>query len=186
MKDWAHVVTSTRGHWLPGDARGFRNRGARAVSTGHYKDPPPAHEHAGLRRYASGLLGTQVALTPDQRQRVGVALCDKLSSMGIELAILACGAMHTHLILRVGRDDAIALVGRAKQFASHQLRAEIPSKLWGASSHPERIASGNRFWESARYVADHAKAGAWVWMDDRVRAGLAARPWLRAPDAGTE
>ncbi len=169
MYDWAHVVTSTRGHWVPGDERGFRNRERRALSTGDYKNPPPPEEHSGLRRYARGLASPTVVPTPDQRRRVGEALIEKLRQMEIETVVLACGALHTHVLMKAGELDAVEILGRAKQFASHRLHAEIPGKLWGSSSHVERVVSSDRFWETTLYIADHAEDGAWVWIDESNR-----------------
>ncbi len=40
--DRVHVMFSTRGHWLPVDPRGFRNRDHRIHSSGDYTHPPRA------------------------------------------------------------------------------------------------------------------------------------------------
>ncbi len=169
MHDWAHVVTSARGHWVPGDERGFRSRHAKVISTGDYKSLPPSEEHAGLRRYSRGLARPTITLAPDQRRRIGEALLEKLHKMGIETAVLACGALHTHALFRAAEQDAVEILGRAKQFASHRLRAEIRGKLWGSSSHAERVVSSDRFWESVQCIAGHESDGAWVWVAEGVR-----------------
>ena len=66
-------------------------------------------------------------------------MLEKLQEMEVFVAALACGAMHTHVLIRAGAADAKRIVGHAKQSASHRVRDEIPGRLWGGSSHPERI-----------------------------------------------
>src|SRR5437867_9298712 len=51
QRAWWHSQFSTYCAWLPGDKRGFRSGGHRIHSSGHYKKPPLAEEHAGLREY---------------------------------------------------------------------------------------------------------------------------------------
>ena len=172
MKQWAHVTTSTRGHWVPGDARGFRSRGTRIISTGTYDNPPPSDEHAGLRRHARSIAAPVVKLTPEQRRAVGGAMLEKFHEMEVFVGALACAALHTHVLIRAGAADSKIIVGRAKQAASHRVRDEIPGRLWGGSSHPERIVSRERFWETVVYIAAHADDGAWVWIEPSVREGM--------------
>ncbi len=83
--------------------------------------------------------------------------------MDIKVAVLAVGARHAHAFLLVGAADAVAILGCAKQFASHQARAELPGKLWGASSHVERINDREQFDSTIGYIARHREEGAWVW-----------------------
>ena len=98
-------------------------------------------------------------------------MLEKLQEMEVFVAALACGAMHTHVLIRAGAADAKRITGHAKQSASHRVR-EIPGRLWGGSSHPERIVSRERFWETAAYIAAHADDGAWVWIEPSVREGM--------------
>ncbi|MBL8746196.1 MAG: hypothetical protein JNK58_07555 [Phycisphaerae bacterium] len=168
MTGWAHVMTSTLGHWLPGDPRGFRDHGHRVHSSGDYKNPSPDGEHAGLHHYARSILRNEVSLTEPQRARLGKSLLEKLERMGTAVAVLAVGARHVHGLIRVGTADAVEVFGRAKQFASHQIRAEIPGKLWGASSHVERIHDGAQFVSALKYITRHRAEGAWVWENPEI------------------
>ncbi len=163
MTPWAHVMTSTLGHWLPGDPRGFRNHGHRIHSSRDYKIPPPRGEHAGLHAHAGAILSREVVLTVPQRERIGSALLEKPARMDIKTAALAVGSRHVHALIRVGTADAVEIFGRAKQFASHQARPELPGKLWGASSHIKRISHREQFDTTIRYIARHRAEGAWVW-----------------------
>ena len=39
--NWYHVNGNTYGTWLPGDPRGWRERGHKKHVAGDYKNPPP-------------------------------------------------------------------------------------------------------------------------------------------------
>ena len=79
---WAHVVTSTRGQWLPGDRRGFRSRQHRVHSSGDYRRPPPPEEHEGLRRVAEAISTGPVFLATVHRRVVVEAIQAKLTLLG--------------------------------------------------------------------------------------------------------
>ena len=163
MQEWVHVIATTRGQWLPGDARGFRNRRHRVHSSGDYRHPPPPQEHAGLRQRSGSIAAEPVVLLSQQRERVGLAVAEKLARMDFDVAALCCSATHCHALVRVGQSDAIAIFGRAKQYASHHVRHDIPGKLWGASSHVVRVRSEEQFQAVRQYILDHALEGAWIW-----------------------
>jgi riboflavin biosynthesis pyrimidine reductase len=163
MGAWAHVMSSMRGQWLPGDERGFRDHGHRVHSTGDYRNPPPPGEHAGLRRFARAIAAEPVTLTPAQREIAGAALVEKLTELGVRVAACACGATHAHALIRAGPADAKLLFGRAKQLASLRLTGEIPGKVWGASSNVVRVAGLRHFIAVRAYILRHKAEGAWTW-----------------------
>ncbi len=164
--DWVHVMTSTRGHWLPGDSRGFRSRAHRIHSSGDYRTPPPPGEHEGLHKHARNLAERAIRLTPAQIETAGTAIASKLARMDVRLAALAIDAVHLHVLMHTGNTDAVRLLGRAKQAASHALRAEIPGRIWGRSSHVVRIRSQTHGKQVKRYILDHAEHGAWVFPSE--------------------
>ncbi|MBX3403896.1 MAG: hypothetical protein KF699_10850 [Phycisphaeraceae bacterium] len=162
-RDWVHITCSARGQWLPGDARGFRDHGHRIHSSGTYRDPPPLHEHAGLRVHAAKINQMVVAFTPAQRVTIGEAMLEKLAAMEFPVRILAVAATHVHALIRVGEQDAIPIVGRAKQLASHRLRQELAGTIWGERSHPERITCEGHYRNVVDYIGHHRLDGAWMW-----------------------
>ena len=50
--NWYHVNGNTYGTWLPGDPRGWRERGHKKHVDGDYKSPPPAGSGDAMHRYA--------------------------------------------------------------------------------------------------------------------------------------
>jgi REP element-mobilizing transposase RayT len=162
-RDWVHVTCSTRGQWLPGDPRGFRDHDHRIHSSGNYKDFPPLHQHAGLRIYAARLNQQTIVLTCMQRTIIGEAITKKLKSMDVPIRIIAVAATHVHALIRVGEADAIPIFGRAKQFASHRVRGQLPGTIWGEGSHPERITDQTHYRNVVGYIRHHALDGAWIW-----------------------
>jgi hypothetical protein len=162
--DWAHVMFSTRGHWLPGDPRGFRDHDHRIHSSGHYKRPPPRAEHAGLRQYSKAILKRTVVLTPPQQRVIVDALVFKLTELHCPLRILCVDAVHAHLLVRVGTSDAERIAGKAKQYASHQLGDDLPGRIWGQRNHIVRIRSEGHYRSIVTYIERHASRSAVVWI----------------------
>jgi len=160
--DWVHVMTSTRGHWLPGDPRGFRNRAHRIHSSGDYRNPPPRGEHAGLHAHARAISKGCVRLRPDHARVVGAAMVDKLESIPVLISAFALDAVHAHALLRVGHANATAVFGRAKQAGSHAVWNELPGGIWGRSSHVVRIRSLEHGATVREYILGHASRGAWT------------------------
>lgn len=87
----------------------------------------------------------------------------KLAQMNVPVSAIAVSAQHTHALIRVGESDAVRIFGRAKQFASHQLRSVITGPLWAASSHVVRMRTSSSLRQTRAYILEHASAGAWVW-----------------------
>ncbi|MBM4109048.1 MAG: hypothetical protein FJ255_09625 [Phycisphaerae bacterium] len=185
MTRWVHMMSSYRGQWIPGDRRGFRSRGHRVHSSGDYRRPPPEDEHAGLRRHVLGIMDEPVRLSPEQVAILVRSLGEKLEAMDVAVAILAADATHCHALFNAGDRAPRVLFGRAKQFASHRLRIEVPGKLWGASSGGREVRTQEHFVDALGYIADHGRRGAFVWINDRFAALLGHRaPGGSAPRRG--
>ncbi len=160
--NWAHIITSTRGQWLPGDARGFRNRDHRVHSSGDYRCPPPPDEHAGLRITAKARSTGVVVFDKSQQSIVVRVVAAKLLDLDSRPRAVACDAVHCHALL-YSPGDAVQLFGRAKQAASHALRGQIPGRVWGGSSHVVRIRDESHCRTVIAYILGHHDQGAAVW-----------------------
>ncbi|MEX1088840.1 MAG: hypothetical protein WEC36_06395, partial [Phycisphaeraceae bacterium] len=140
---WYHTQIWLYGHWLPGDAKGFRSRNHRVHSSGDYKQLPPAGEHAGLYRHAKALLkGQPITLTSAQRQCVGPLIVRWFELKELAIAAVSVGGAHAHLLgmLPVGDEDA--MIGKVKRYASAESSrrdAMIPSKLFAGKGEPKRV-----------------------------------------------
>lgn len=167
--DWAHVVWSTRGHWLPGDLRGFRDHDHRLHSTGRYKNPPPPEEHEGLRRFARVLCPKERHIPIHLRQTIADALGTKLIALQNPARIIAVASSHVHALVRAGSRDVRPFIGRAKQAASHAVREDLPGRLWGQRCHPTRIRNEEHYREVVDYIAAHVNEGAALWIHPDLR-----------------
>jgi len=165
---WVHVMSSTRGHWLPGDVRGFRDHDRRVHSSGDYKTPPPKDEHAGLRAYADRITQRRVSFKPAMRPAIGEAMLRKFEYLNVAVRVLAVGETHVHVLARIGNEDAKEVFGRVKQYASHQVRRDLKGTIWGEGSYPVRIADHEHYRVVVEYIRDHAAEGAWVWENPRA------------------
>jgi len=162
--DWVHAIVSTYGTWLPGDPRGFRDHDHRVHSSGDYKHRPPPGEHAGLHRYAKKRTGPEVRIPSELRPVIVNALAEKLLAMKHPVRILAIGEVHGHILLRIGSGDAKPIVGRAKQFASHQVRDQLPGSIWAQGCHVVRIEDDDHYHWVVSYISRHDREGAAVWV----------------------
>jgi REP element-mobilizing transposase RayT len=169
MSPWTHVYSSYLGQWLPGDQRGFNSRHHKIRSTRHYLIHDPfTKEHAGLERYSKLMCDDKVSIARQHRPMLLEALRAKFESMGTPIAAIGASPTHTHALIKVGDEDAKPIFGRAKQAASHALRAHYPGRLWGASCGVRRIMNFGHFASALWYILDHEKHGAAVWCDPDI------------------
>jgi hypothetical protein len=163
-----HVQWNTYGSWLPGDPRGFRNRDHRIHSSGTYKAPPPAGEHAALHMYAATrLVRNPVELSEDLRARVLAAVVQKAALLRRPIEALAVAREHVHALIFV--DDLIvkAEIGKLKRHSSHAVRDIVPGTWWSAGCHPEHVEDGEYWQNVVQYIMAHQKEGAAVWRRSR-------------------
>lgn len=162
---WYHVDGHTYGTWMPGDARGWRERNHRRHVEGDYRNPPPPGTGDVIHNRSEGLLKRPpVYLTPTQRKVGGQAMVEMLLHDGIELLALSLDAVHFHILARFRGWEIRARVGRAKKHAYFLLRdrghaGEVWTKLTKVTPIHDRDHQINTF----NYVCDHGKKGAWVW-----------------------
>src|SRR5581483_6888974 len=80
---WYHLLATTYGAWLYGDALGFRTRHHREHVEGDYKNPPLAGKYAASKRRSKEKLRRQKVIIPEElRPVVGRALLEKLQARG--------------------------------------------------------------------------------------------------------
>src|SRR6266511_1833704 len=94
---WRHIIISTHRSWLPGDKRGFRNRKHRIHSSGDYRNPPPAQEHPGLRRYNANY-SSAVHLRESLRPIIGNAIIQTLQAMDANVVAVSVSLKHAHAL----------------------------------------------------------------------------------------
>ena len=115
FNDWHHVNGNTYGTWLPGDPRGWRERGHRKHCKGDYRSPPPKGSGDKLHQHARSLLTKPpVRLNAPQQVLAGRALVEMLVRQDIELLTLCLDDIHFHLLGRFPDAQVRPVVGRAK------------------------------------------------------------------------
>ena len=121
---WRHVIINTRCSWLHGDERGFRSRKHRIHSSGDYKNPPPAREHEGLRKYHRERSGIPVTIGRDVREIVIRELAGKLRELGYLVVAVSVNGRHLHALVELPNDmgQIRQIVGKCKQRASHAVQ----------------------------------------------------------------
>jgi len=163
---WRHVIISTRRSWLHGDERGFRSRGHRIHSSGDYKNPPPAGEHAGLEDYhLSRAKAPAVKIPRPLRREVGLALlCAVLLSKN-RVLVIAVGQKHAHALVRLprSRKRAKRIVGKWKTVRTPALRKALPGRIWGEGGKYKPVKTRDHLRAALKYIRDEQGPGAWVW-----------------------
>jgi len=172
---WCHIIITTYGAWLPGDARGFRTRHHREHVVGDYKNPPPPGMYAKQERRSRQLLSqSPVFLAPEWRPRVGRALWQEMTRLGAWLMAVGVAAQHAHLLVKLPRARRRQWTGRAKRHATLVLRDHgWVGKLWAVRSKPVVIRDRAHQVRAFEYILRHADEGAWVgvWKTEGVDEG---------------
>jgi hypothetical protein len=163
---WRHVIISTRRSWLHGDERGFRSRDHRIHSSGDYKNPPPAGEHAELQDYhLSQAKGPPVKIPRTLRREVGSALlCAVLLSKN-RVLVIAVGQKHAHALVRLprSRKRAKRIVGKWKATRTPALRKALPRRIWGEGGKYKPVKTRDHLRTAFKYIRDEQGPGASVW-----------------------
>jgi hypothetical protein len=162
---WCHIIVTTYGAWLDGDARGFRTRHHREHVEGDYKAPPPRELYAARRqRSIESLKQPAVSLAPEWRPVVGAALVERLQGMGGFVLSAACARQHGHLLAKLPGGTTREWTGLAKRHAWFVARDKgWTGKMWGIRSKGLPIRDRAHQLNVHRYILNHAKEGAWVW-----------------------
>lgn len=164
-RGWYHVTSNTYGTWLPGDPRGWRDRGHRIHVDGDYKHPPPAGCHDSIRKRADSLLTQRpVHLNEPQRALAGRALVEMLSWHAIQVLACCVDGIHFHILTRFSDGEVRPHIGRAKKHATFKLRDTGSSgKVWESGCHVEPVNDRQHQVNVFHYICRHQEKGAWLW-----------------------
>jgi hypothetical protein len=166
---WYHVILTTYGAWLYGDARGFRTRHHREHVEGDYKNPPPPGKYGEQeRRSRESLKQDPVVLPRDLRSVVGGALRERLVWLGALVLCVSVGGQHIHLLAKTPRGVASDWSGLAKAHAWHIARRHgWRKKLWAKRGKFKPVRDRQHQLNVYNYILRHAAEGAWVWKWSR-------------------
>ena len=168
---WYHADGHTYGTWLPGDARGWREKQHKKHVKGDYRNPPPEGSGNGLLHHSRALLKhPPVRLNPSQREAGGRAMVETLVARGIEVLAISLDAVHYHVLGRFGDAQVRRHIGCAKAGAYHALRRRWRvGKVWERLCNVTPIADRSHQIKVFNYIREHVEQGAWVWT---FREGL--------------
>ena len=175
---WRHVIINTKGTWLHGDARGFRTRRHRIHSSGDYRNPPPASEHARLLAYHVERCPDEVIIDRALRPVIGRALVEFFLGERRRVLVCAVGKVHAHGVVELPDDigEVRRIVGEAKRFASRRVTDSMPGALWSSGGTFVRIENAAHLKEAYDYDLYRQGPGAWTWsFRDRSMLGTFAR-----------
>jgi len=160
---WRFITINTKNSWLPGDGRGFRHRAHRIHSSGDYRNPPPAEEHAGLRHVNQQRSADKVVLPRDARPRIAKALLEALTQYRFKA--LSVASDHAHLLIEL--PDVVpqikVIIGDAKRVASKAVGDLLPGTVWSAGCDYEPVDDPRHFDACEHYVLTKQGAGTWTW-----------------------
>jgi hypothetical protein len=165
MLRWQHVMIGTHCSWLPGSRRGFRSRDHRIHSSGDYKNPPPEHEHEGLRRYHERFSGEPVDFDINVRVIVCREFVLKLKSLGYRVIACSVGRRHLHALVELDADYHLRRkqIGKCKQKASHAVRSIIPGTIWAEGGEFKPVRDASHLHNVFNYIRTQQEPGAVVW-----------------------
>ncbi len=132
-KRWRHVVIGTYNSWLPGDPREFRAEEHKIHSSGDYKKPPPAGEHAGLYKFSKKISNEPVVIPTGARETVGRKIVTNLRTGGHRVLAVSVSGMHAHILVELpdSLTEIRRIIGQCKTAASHAIREQLPGRVWG-------------------------------------------------------
>jgi hypothetical protein len=164
-KCWWHNILSTHGSWLPGNPRGFRSRKHRIHSSGDYKNPPPAGEHAELHKYHLKRI-KKIVLAAADREPVGRALWLRAEELGHRMRTIAVSFTHAHMLVEMSDDHEVMKnqVGDCKREASIAVGERYPGGIWARLGDFNRVKARG-YWDNCHdYIL--GQEDAWImWIE---------------------
>jgi len=170
---WYHVILTTYGAWLDGDARGFRTRHHREHVEGDYKNPPPQGKYADReRRSRESLKQPPVILPGDLRPIIATALRERFEQAGAFVLCISVGGQHVHVLVKTPPGVVRDWSGLAKAHAWHTARRHgWRKKLWAKRGKFKPVRDRQHQLNVYNYILGHAREGAWVWKWSRQGDG---------------
>jgi hypothetical protein len=162
---WYHIILTTYGAWLYGDARGFRTRHHREHVEGDYKNPPPPGKYQDREEQSRKSLEHEPPrLSKSLRPVVGVAVKERLETLGATVVCVAVSGQHVHFLAKMIPSQVRDWTGAVKRHAWFVLRERGWSgKLWGKGRKTVPIKDRRQQLNAYQYILDHADEGAWTW-----------------------
>ncbi|MBL4699963.1 MAG: hypothetical protein JKX85_01775 [Phycisphaeraceae bacterium] len=112
---WYHCNGNTYGTWLPGDPRGWRSVNHKIHVEGDYNSPPPEGSDAGLYNHSQQVMKNQpVILSPQHCQQIAEIWASTLHHYNIEIAAIAIGSNHWHVLGQFVDHKPRITMGRVK------------------------------------------------------------------------
>ena len=159
-------MIGTYASWLPGDERGFRNRGHRIHSSGDYRNPPPREEHEGLRNYNLEHTGGKVEIPPDQRLRLARIIARLLTDAGYRLLVVSVSGFHVHILAELPVDlvEFRNLIGGLKM-KSRAVKDVLPGRVWSRGDKHILVSDDAHLETEFGYIRDRQGPGARAWSE---------------------
>lgn len=172
---WFHIVLTTYGNWLPGDARGYRTRNHRVHVEGDYKDPSPEGRDVLVNDSSERQMTDAPALlSPEHRELVGIAVRDRFEELGALVAIIAVARKHLHILVKLPPSFTRAWTGLVKKHAWFEMRPTgRHRKLWAGGAKFVKVRDRPHQLNVYYYIKRHLREGAWVWRHADREAGRA-------------
>jgi len=140
---WTFITTTSYGSWVPGDARGYVQRGEVLPPA------PPLAKHATML-----LKSPPVRFNDIEQDHLFNALAEAAAEFGYLLTDISVEAWHLHWI--VGHDDNIAsMVGRLKNRMRQRLNR---GRIWTEGYHFDELLTDTAIAAASDYIGRHAGA----------------------------
>ena len=172
---WWHVMLGTYASWLPGDRRGFRNRDHRIHSSGDYRNPPPEHEHEGLREYNERRAGDAVDIPLPARQRLAELIARLLREAGYRVLVVSVSQRHVHFLAELPADlpEFNRVLAWLKVTSSRLIKDVLPGRVWSRGDNHVRVRTEDQKADTFAYLLERQGA------EPRIPAPL-RQPWIPA------
>ena len=136
------ITTTSYGTWLPGDARGYVQKGRILPS------------NPRLLHHAQSLLTRQpVIFTDTQQLTLFHALRLAADEFGYRLTDVSIENWHLHWIVGHGSDPIATVVGRCKTRMRQSLNR---GRIWSEGYHYRTLTTDDDTTTARRYIANHA------------------------------
>src|SRR3954463_7947958 len=162
---WRHITINTHGSWLHGDSRGFRSRDHRIHSSGDYKNPPPADEHEGLRRYHKARHPHPIEIPYRLRRLVAQTIAQVVVELNYPILIVTVSAKHAHVLAKLPLDlrEFNRIIGLCKNRSSRAISRQLPGRVRARGDKHKLVRNRAHRKNVYLYLRDDQGPGAVAW-----------------------